>query len=1125
MKGLTTAFLWCIVIFSGARIALSQSANAGDIRGTATDASGALMPGVTVKVLNTDTAVSKTLTTNQDGVYDTSSIVTGHYSVTFSKEGFEQFTRSSIQLQVGVVTIDGSLKVGSASDDIVVSSDLPLLTTESGELASTLQKRDLESLPIVGDQSVANYMSMVPGTISAGNEGLSVASFGNLPFLNVLTDGASVVPAHNGINHPGDSEAIAEVQVQQNGFSAEYGIGGTIINQITKGGTNRFHGAVYDNLQNDAFNAAQYGFGNKPSVPVLRFNQFGFDVGGPILKKRLFFFFNYDHTINDGGSSNSSFTVPTSNVMGGNFAGLHNIYDPLTQTIAHDAAGNPYPVRQSFASEYGSNAVPAALIDSVAQKLQMFYPSQGNIVAGGKLVGGTPGPYGELDNNFFSSIPSKSPVVRYWARVDYDLNSKNRITASMLHQTEKPLTSGFGLSPVFQCPIGCQNIVVDTWNGQLTDVWSISDQTNNEARLGVASFNSLFNDAALGQGLAAKVGWQFGKADDIPTASIGPWTALATAPNAFYKEITLDPSDVVTMIHGRHILHFGGEMTAWVDNASQWGNANAGQFNFSGQYTQQWTVGSNGLASPNANTGVPYADFLLGLSTSYYARVVPEYYARFKLPQFFVQDDYKIRPNLTVNLGLRYHFSHGWTERYGNMDSFDPTVVNPATQTLGAMWYGVTHANGRTTLQANLADIFMPRLGFAWQPARNTTVRGGFGRFTYFWTLDTNARGMGAAFSSSGSLSDQTNGITPLVKLGGNGDIYGTTTPLPYVPAATTPGAYNGQNVTYDQYHQPAQGTYQWNLSAAHQFGQNFSTELTYIGTHGFNLQFPVDLNQVPQNDLSSNDKAFRPYPQFGSITGSTNNASSNYNGLAVTVDQRTHAGLSYNLSYIFSHSLDEQDSGGYGGGASGPQPYQNAYDPSQNYSNSNYDVRHLFKGRAIYELPFGHGRAYLNHTGLVDTVIGGWQASVFVLSSSGFPFTLYATQNTYALAGNAFPNRVPGVSTTPAARSIHNWYNPAAFSEPANGTFGNVRRNSLYGPGDNYTNLSAGKTFSLPWEGIQFQFRFDATNVFNHPNFAVPGGTLSGASVPGQPYTLGQPITGTVSGGRAGELHARITF
>jgi len=281
-----------------------------------------------------------------------------------------------------------------------------------------------------------------------------------------------------------------------------------------------------------------------------------------------------------------------------------------------------------------------------------------------------------------------------------------------------------------------------------------------------------------------------------------------------YKEFTWDPSDVVTMIRGKHILHFGGELLAYQNNSTAWGNVNAGTFQFSGQYTQQWALDQNGVASPVAGTGMEYADFLLGYANNWVASVAPEFGARLKTPQMFVQDDWKLRPNLTLNLGLRYQINHGWNEVKNNESSFDPTINNPATNTPGAYWFGSTHANGRTSMQANSFKTWQPRVGFAWAPDPKTTLRGGFGLYSYTWSLDTyggdnRSYGMGAEILSSGSDADQTNGITPITLLGGNGNLITpvtggvSATPLPYSAASADPTRFNGQQAGYIQYHTP----------------------------------------------------------------------------------------------------------------------------------------------------------------------------------------------------------------------------------------------------------------------------------------------------------------------------------
>ena len=333
--------------------------------------------------------------------------------------------------------------------------------------------------------------------------------------------------------------------------------------------------------------------------------------------------------------------------------------------------------------------------------------------------------------------------------------------------------------------------------------------------------------------------------------------------------------------------------------------------------------------------------------------------------------------------------------------------------------------------------------------------------------------------------------------------------------------------MNYTNYHTPVPKIYQWNLAVQRELGTNFVTEIAYVASHGFDLPFTTDLNQIPQSDLSANDTGSRPYPQYQSIQGNTLNAISNYNSLQASITKRLTSGVSFSFNYVWSHFLDDQDSSGWGS-HQGPQPWQIGNNPAANYGNSNFDVRNNFKGQVVYQLPFGRGKMFLNNNALLDALAGGWQLSGTVHISSGNPFTVIGTQNTYAQAGSAFPNWVKGVSAVPHNRSIKEWFNPAAFSLPANGTFGNVRRNSLYGPGINVFNLSGGKTFSMPWENIKIQLRCDAANVFNHASFGQPNGNLTGPNNQqvGDPYTFSAAqINSTSIGGRNVQLGARVSF
>lgn len=1153
-----------VMLWASVGTGFAQSTNSGDIRGIVTDTSGAAIPGVTVTVLNKNTGVSKDYTTNQDGLYDTSSIVAGTYELTFTMKGFQKFVRSSITVLVGNTTVNAKLSIGSVTQEVVVSTDVPLLNTDNGEQTATLEAHDMDQLPNIGGSNGPdwqNFMILLPGATGTYNgnsnqanqfnPGQEVSTNGNLPFSNVLADGASTTLPSSQNANPAAFEDVQELQVSLSSFSAQYGVGGLVINQITKGGTDKFHGSLYEYFQNDALNAANYGFGSKVKVPFLRYNNFGGTFSGPVkvpfwnLSKKAFFFFGYDQIVNNGVSSGYN-TVPTAQIMSGDFTGSYTIYDPTTQVIKYDSAGHPYPVRQSFLSEYGVNAIPQGMIDKVTANFQQFYPTESNHIPYGHFVPGTPNAAGVISNNFYSQYPNPRPWKRYFGRLDYDITPNNRLTMSDTQGDEIEN----GDNAVTACPIGCQLGDVDNNNAQITDVWTISPHFINEARMGYTDQLNFFADAGTGTGLPAKLGWNFAKADVLPAVQFlrnYPYAWIQPATNASYKEFVFDPSDVITLIRGKHILHFGGEFAIYRDDTTNWGNINAGTLQFSGKYTENWTVDpSTGLASPNSQSGEEYADFLLGYATNWSASIVPEYGVRLKKPQMFVQDDWKLRTNLTLNVGLRYEISHGYNEVTGNMATFDPTVSNPATGTLGAYWYGETRANGRTSLQADVFSTFLPRVGFSWLMHPDMTLRGGFGLYSYNFSSDNYGSGLGASVSSSGAYNDQSNGIYPATKFDGAGTVFplggGTSGPLPYTSASTDPTRFNGQGASYNAYHTAIPKIYQWNLGIEKQVANNMAVTLSYVGSHGLNLTFPTNINAVPEDKLSSSDTSgcgtgstvncAVAFPIYQAINGNLYQAISNYNSLQTTITKRLNNGLSFSANYVWSHMLDDQDSSGWGTHA-GPQAYQHAStltsnQSSKNYGPSNFDVRNSFKAYVVYQLPFGRGKQFLNNNWLADELLGGFQLSSTVIVAAGNPFQVYATSNTYANAGSQFPN-LTGLSTRPkGGRTKAEWFNPAAFSNPGNGAFGNAGRNDVVGPGFNLVNLSALKAFDLPWEGVKFSLRVDAQNAFNHPSFSAPNGQLAGDSGPGTAYTSTSStnqITGIQIGGRNVQLGARLSF
>ena len=1164
-KGMILPFL--LMVFGGG-VCLAQNTSSGDLRGTVTDSTGAVVPGVTVSVRDVDKDVTRTYVTNGAGLYDTGAIGLDHYILTFSKDGFQSYVRGPVTVSLGIETVDATLQVGKVSQQVVVSTDVAMLETESGAQEGVLEADTIVNLPQVGGLNGGgadweNFIILMPGSSGAPENssnnltsGMATSINGNLPFASMLQDGATTTLPMSQNSDVTIFETTAEVKVSATGFSAQYGVGDVVYNQITKSGGDKFHGSGYWYVQNNALNASPYEFSvKKTGVPPLHFNNFGGSVGGPIIKHKAFFFFDYDRTINHGAASASSATVPTAAMEGGDFTGMATLYDPTTQVIVNSGSctytGSQYPKgfitvpapcvqRTSFATEYGNgNKIPSSMLNPVAQAIQKFYPAP---TPGSGTLSGS----GYLVNNFTYLAPSSNPFIKWFGRMDYDVTPTNRLTLAETESDNPGQGVGFGTS---FCPINCQSQDVSRDNAAVSDVWTLSPHFINEARLGFTDQLNFFTPQTIGKGFPAKLGLQFSQADNFPQVNVGNFSALGTASNSVYKEMLFDPSDVATLIKGKHVLHFGGEFLINRADSTAWGNLVSANLTYNGTYTAQ------GGSNTNAYDGLNYADFLLGQTQGWSALVEPEFGGRWKTPQMFVQDDWKFKPNLTINLGVRYEIMTGWSEVKGNMADFDPAVSNvnvsssaingiaPGAPVQGGMWYAKTAANGRTTLQKPVYNIFMPRVGFSWQIMNNMVIRGGLGVYASTWSEDTYGAGMGNAFQSSGNDSDTTNGMCPIVQLNADGKSPDTTDPggcgsaglngnsilSNFVNAPTTPWGYNNQSVNYNQYQTPVPKNYQYSLAVQRQFLTDFVAEIAYVGNHGTGINFPVDINQVPESKLGPNDLASKPYPIYQGINGSTNNGVSNYNSLQAMLNKRMSYGLQFSVNYTWSHFLDDIDASGWGS-RMGWQNYQNAYVPSENYSNSNFDIRQMLKGEVVYRLPFGKGTQFLNNNLVADEVLGGWQLSAIFVDQGGNPMGLTTGNNNSSnnqsggytqeanLTGNYKASSTVGGVTYPY-HSIQAWYNLGAFAVPAPYTYGTFRRNQVYGPGLNVVNFSFGKSFNIvPDRGVKLEIRGDATNILNHPSFGQSGNNFPGGGG-------SSAISSLTVNGRVWQMVSRISF
>jgi hypothetical protein len=996
--------------------------------------------------------------------------------------------------------VDAHLTVGGTQQAIQVTEQAPLLQTENGEQSTTLQAQTMQVLPNV-NQSWSNFTKLLPG---AAGSGTGVAVNGNLPYYNnFLADGANVMLPHSANFDQMVFEDVAEVQMNTSTFSAEYGVGGAVFNQISKAGTNQWHGSAYEYFQNDALNARNF---FSKTVPFERFDNFGGTVGGPIFKNKFFFFFNVDKTINNSSGVYTN-TYPTAAMRSGDFSDRSEwptIYEPNTLGQGPNGGRIPFP----------NNMIPATFIDPLAAKFQTLFPAP-------NLPGYT--------NNWVGTLESPNPFLQWFGRLDYNLSDKNRITFSIT-QSDNPA--------VYPQPyaIGIQSGDVDRYNAQISDVYTINPNFVNEFRFGFTRQGNWFEPHSLNMNYPQNLGWTYAEANLPPTLQFNgnPGTTwIGPSTNAIYVENAFDYADVVTLIKNRHILKFGGEVLAYQDNSTPWGNINAGTFTFSGAFTQ---------SAPNGTGGLGYADFLLGQVAGWSASNTPIVGFRDKVPQFFIQDDFKMTPKLTLNFGLRYQIQQGWHEVHNRIGDFDPTLINPVTNTPGAMWFG--GQNGRTNLENTVYDIVMPRVGFAYSPWDSWVFRGGFGIYDGPWSLDTYAGGAeGLGTNSHGSLTS-TDQIHPVFILS-----QASSANLNYVGPNTSPASYNGQGPPYYPRNTPMLKTYQWSFSIEHQLGGNMMVQAAYVGNHGTNLSFPNDPNQVPGNLLlqsvanSSNAQNLRPFPQFKTIGGNSYNGISNYDSLQLTFTKRYSHGLQFSANYTYSKMLDDQDSSGWGS-RDGGQQWQSAYNPSLNYALSNFDVPNMFKGDLVYDLPFGKGRTFLNSNGFVDAVLGGWQLGAMFVLESGRPFTpLVGTQNqSGALSGNWYPNLIGNPNI--ANPSVGAWFNtctllqngttyPAgcsnpAWAIPAPGHFGTAGRNILWGPGIQDVDLSLGKNFRfpLPHETGTLQIRFDALNALNHPNFSTPNANVgtSGAGIISS-TTNNYNTTNNSFGQRLIQLGARFSF
>jgi hypothetical protein len=1059
-------------------VALAQQPTA-EIRGVITDVSGGTVPGASVELVNTATARHWETLSNETGNYAFSILPPGAYRITVKKQGFESAVRSGIELTVSqVARLDFKLNLGTTTQVVEVTGAAPLLESDTASTGQLIATKPINDLPLNGRNFLQlAKLSMGVTDPKPGDRAVSGGSFiangVRAQLNNFLLDGvdnnAKIVDQQNSspvVIQP-SVDALQEFRVETNNYSAEYGYSaGAVVNAMIKSGTNSVHGDVFEFLRNSALDARNFFATVGTAKPVLQQNQFGGVIGGPIVKNRAFVFGSWEGTRVNRGNTYVE-TVPTAAMRDGDFSGLAPIFDPETSV----PSGKTY-VRTQFPN----NQIPTGRMDPAALKLLAAEP--------------LPTFPNQTVNNYVSSPTNTNRANRFDVKEDTQLSQNDSLFARYSYFGGNAVTYGPFPEPL----VGSTNFQIapkdNLGNGAAVGETHIFKPTLvNEFRAGynrIQDFLSPFvkDNIASEFGLSG-IPTQPG-VTGLPNISISGFANLGEAsflPNDKISE-TITAEDHASWTLGKHLLKFGGDFR-WVRSWFYISSNARGAYTFNGAFTQN--------PQKTAGTGSGMADFLLGIPNSSSLSNLISGDLRYNYWGGYLQDDWKVTPRLTVNLGLRYEL---WTQpverndRQANYLTNEGALIFANSQVPAgvpaALVKPVPGDLGTRSLMKTDTNNFAPRLGIAFQAASHTVIRAGAGIFF----ADDPAIGASARLVANPpfyqATTYATDQINPLVYLS-------TGFPENAIGSAVDISAASLSTWAPDM---KQAYVYHWSFGVQQQV-HNTIFEANYVGTKGNDLAVTYNINTPYAGPGSVASR--RPFQGLGNINYTSGMDTSSYNALEARVEHRYAHGLSVLASYTFSKTLDV-------GGESliGDLSLRDARNVKAERSLSSADMRHRFVASALYELPFGRGRMVNIDNAFLNAVLGGWQLNGILTLRSGTPFTPSLGTST-ANTGAARPDRIADGNLASDQRSIDYWFDKAAFVAPTPYNFGNAGRNILIGPGAANLDSSLFKNFRLGWlgESGELQFRAEAFNTLNHPQFGLPntrvdiknGGTITSLS------------------------------
>ena len=1094
---------------------VSLEAQTATVVGTVSDASGAGVSGATITLKNSATGATRTATTGDAGVYGIPNVPVGSYDATFEKTGFTTLQVHRVTLTVAQnLTLDGSLTVGAISQQVEVSgATVPSIDLDNAQISNVVDQRRIVDLPLI-TRDPYSLVLLSPGaqqtTSSLGGFSVNGQNERNNNFLldGVDNNDASVPGIAGGISTI-NPDSTQEFRVITNNYLPEFGRNsGAIVDIVTRSGSNEFHGSAYEFNRVNAMAARDY-FNPSPDPqnPFTR-NQFGASLGGPIVKDKTFFFVNAEWDRFRTTLTNSA-AVPTAAFK----TGVFNYTD---------ANGNTQPI--NLASPGSPNNALGLPLDPTIQKALALYPNPN-----GPAVDSIRGTY------FFPTAdPQNTGNTTF--RIDHHFNDKYSIFARYVYNG---LTNGNSLDEIFP-GVGGVATSQQGHSGAFNFIAAFRPNLVNEFRFGLNRTDDLFS--CNGHSSIDQVGtldpfgfgtdYSFNLATGVPTISNLGCTALGDSNGQFRRAGTWHYADQLSWVGGKHNIKVGGEFRYIYDNGyDAFGSRPSVDFTAFGNFGIPIVNCSEPCASDEtlqtlaaALLGVPGVQTQSQFYNAQGQRTATDY-RRFVQHEYglFVQDSWKVRPNLTLELGFRYELDQAPFERDGNFSNLlyqqasDPAPIN--FQTVGP-------GTGRQVFYGYPYN-FEPRVGLAWDPFHDgkTSFRAGYGIFhdRVFGNLFTNLKGNPPFVAGVQNLpnSDFASGVGPLVTLGSLAPPGTQPAPSASVPDGSL---LSGIALLDPNLRNPY--TQAWNVGIQRQLGNGMTIEANYVGSGSHRLFRSVDGNPpLPwlvaaahadgSLGLTVSGSALRfgplggPYPQvtgnlaFDEPTVIRSIGNATYNALQTVFNKQFSHGFQFQAAYTWSHAIDDAADPLVAGQPGNRNIARNSFNLHEERGSSDYDLRHRLIINYIFELPFGPGHSHFNQ-GFAARVLGGWELSGLSSFASGRPFDIYSSRDSEYTGLSNRPDLVGSTSNPSDAPRNQTGPPLSAFDVQPFGRPGSVGRNTFTGPRYYDTDLNLVKNTHLT-ERFNLQFRAEVYNVFNRIQFDQPGTSGDTLSSPG---TFGQSLS-----------------